>query len=222
MTWLIHIYETIHSHLWHTSSICVTRFNLMCDMSLISPQRAKGLWRQTPRSPPTSPWMPTAHHRRARPPRAQAPIHICECVISQIEMSHATHLNESCHTSEWVMAHTWMSHVQHTRCNFMNESCHTCEWVMPHMWMSHVTHMKYNAGIRCWGSVLMSNVKLMSNIQMNHARFTSRPEARGSGVEAVFRFLGSGVDSRGKKGRKGSEGRELGSGVRLQRKTSPM
>ena len=26
------------------------------------------------------------------------------------------------------------------------------------------------------------------------ARFTSRPEARGSGVEAVFRFLGSGVD----------------------------
>ena len=40
------------------------------------------------------------------------------------------------------------------------------------------------------------------------ARFTSRPEARGSGVEAVFRFLGSGVDSRGKKGRKGSEGRD--------------
>jgi len=45
---------------------------------------------------------------------------------------------------------------------------------------------------------------------------------RGSGVEAVFRFLGSGVDSRGKKGRKGSEGWELGSGVRLQCKTSPM
>jgi len=39
------------------------------------------------------------------------------------------------------------------------------------------------------------------------ARFTSRPEARGSGPKAVFRFLGSGVDSRGKKG---SEGRELG------------
>ena len=26
------------------------------------------------------------------------------------------------------------------------------------------------------------------------ARFNSRPEARGSGPEAVFRFLGSGVD----------------------------
>ena len=33
------------------------------------------------------------------------------------------------------------------------------------------------------------------------ARFTSRPEARGSGPEAVFRFLGLGVDSRGEKGK---------------------
>jgi len=30
--------------------------------------------------------------------------------------------------------------------------------------------------------------------QYEPARFTSRPESRGSGVEAVFRFLGSGVD----------------------------
>ena len=42
------------------------------------------------------------------------------------------------------------------------------------------------------------------------------PRPEGRGPEAVFRFLGSGVDSRGKKGRKGSEGRELGSGVRLE------
>jgi len=33
-----------------------------------------------------------------------------------------------------------------------------------------------------------------SQIAFGAARFTSRPEARGSGVEAVFRFLGSGVD----------------------------
>ena len=43
------------------------------------------------------------------------------------------------------------------------------------------------------------------------ARFTSRPEARGSGPEAVFRFLGSGVDSRGEKGEKG---RRVGSSSR--------
>jgi len=34
----------------------------------------------------------------------------------------------------------------------------------------------------------------MALSETNSARFTSRPEARGSGVEAVFRFLGSGVD----------------------------
>jgi len=30
------------------------------------------------------------------------------------------HLNESCHTFEWVMPQIWMSHVTH-----LNESCHT-------------------------------------------------------------------------------------------------
>ena len=41
-------------------------------------------------------------------------------------MSHVTHMNESCHTYEWVVSHIfWMSHVTH-----MNESCHTYEWVM--------------------------------------------------------------------------------------------
>jgi len=40
------------------------------------------------------------------------------------------------------MARTWMSHATH-----MNESCHTHEWVMPHTWMSHVTDTcKWRAG----------------------------------------------------------------------------
>jgi len=33
--------------------------------------------------------------------------------------------------------HIWMSHVTH-----LNESCHTEEWVMSHIWMRNVTHMK--------------------------------------------------------------------------------
>jgi len=42
------------------------------------------------------------------------------------------------------------------------------------------------------------------------------------GVEARIRFLGSGVDSRGKKGRKGPEGQEVGSGagIEIEEKTS--
>jgi len=46
-------------------------------------------------------------------------------------MSHVTHVNESCHTCEWVMSHMWMSDVTH-----VNESCHTCEWVMSRKGMS--------------------------------------------------------------------------------------
>jgi len=37
-------------------------------------------------------------------------------------MSHGAHLQTSCHTSEWVMSHIWMSHVTH-----LNEPCHTCK-----------------------------------------------------------------------------------------------
>jgi len=49
-------------------------------------------------------------------------------------MSHVTHMNESCHTGEWVMSHVWMSHVSN-----MNESCHKYEWIMSHIWMISVT-----------------------------------------------------------------------------------
>jgi len=44
-----------------------------------------------------------------------------------------TLMDESCRTHEWVMSHTWMSHVAP-----MNESCRSHEWVMSHTWMSHV------------------------------------------------------------------------------------
>jgi len=69
-------------------------------------------------------------------------------------MSHVTYMNESCYTYEWVMSHiqwvishTWMSHVTHmdelwmSHVTHMNESCHAYEWVMSHIWMSHVTHV---------------------------------------------------------------------------------
>jgi len=58
---------------------------------------------------------------------------------------YVTHMNESCHTYEWVMAHIWMSHGTH-----MNESLHTHEWVMAHIWMSHVTHMNESCHTYEW------------------------------------------------------------------------
>ena len=49
---------------------------------------------------------------------------VCACahLMETSWMSHVSHMNESCHTYEWVMSHIWMSHVTH-----MNESCHTYE-----------------------------------------------------------------------------------------------
>ena len=31
------------------------------------------------------------------------------------QMSHVTHLNESCHTYEWDMPHIWLGHITHTQ-----------------------------------------------------------------------------------------------------------
>ena len=66
-------------------------------------------------------------------------------------MSHVTHINESCHTYEWVMSHIWMSQVTH-----MNESCHTYEWVMSRIGMSHVTRINH------------TEVCVISQIWMSH------------------------------------------------------
>ena len=80
-------------------------------------------------------------------------------VLSHIWMRQVTHMNESCHTYQWVMSHTWMSHARKSRkwghtcmshVTHMYESCHTHVWVMSHtcmshgqhasIWMSHVQH----------------------------------------------------------------------------------
>jgi len=85
-------------------------------------------------------------------------------INAALSLKSCTHFNESWHTLQWVMAHTWQSHGTH-----MNKSGHSCEgvisvmcniqmshgtgmiesghryegvfWVMCHVWMSHGTHM---------------------------------------------------------------------------------
>ena len=48
--------------------------------------------------------------------------------IAHMWLRHSTHMNESQHTHEWVMAH-------------MNVSQHTYEWVTAHIWTSRGTHV---------------------------------------------------------------------------------
>jgi len=58
-------------------------------------------------------------------------------------MSHVTHMNESCHTNEWVMFYTYewdMSHIKMRHVTYKNESCHTYEWVMSHIVMNESCH----------------------------------------------------------------------------------
>jgi len=88
-------------------------------------------------------------------------------------MSHATHVNESCHTSIWVL-HGWLgvlgaclicqmalhfaffeSHKNESRHTWMNDSCHSCEWVTSHMRMSHVTHVNESRHTFIWVGMYM-------------------------------------------------------------------
>ena len=66
-------------------------------------------------------------------------------------MRNCTHMDESCHTNEWVMAHSWHTITSHI---WWQSHCvpwllHmwstiyrvTYEWVMSHIWRFHVTRM---------------------------------------------------------------------------------
>jgi len=93
--------------------------------------------------------------------------------MSQLWMSHVTHMNESCHTYECVtskscvMSRTWMSHV-----TYIDESCHTYKWVI---WMSHVTHM--NESWRTYEYVTSKSC-VMSHTSMSHFSHSPINESR--------------------------------------------
>ena len=57
-------------------------------------------------------------------------------------MSHATHVNESCHTYEWIMAHVWLSHATRKKESFYSTVAleHFYGWVMSHEFVRHLTH----------------------------------------------------------------------------------
>jgi len=69
--------------------------------------------------------------------------HIYDQVMSHIWMSHATHMNESCHTMN-QSCNIRMSHVMHT-----TTSCCTYERVTSHLWTSHVAYRLTNIQSPC-------------------------------------------------------------------------
>jgi len=81
---------------------------------------------------------------------------MCAWSMSHMRIRHATRVNETCHTCEWVTLRIEISHSDtsanvhaHMRirhATHVNETCHTCEWVTLHMEIvrtrhaTHVTH----------------------------------------------------------------------------------
>ena len=84
------------------------------------------------------------------------PSHTHECAISTPYLP--------CHTHEWVMSHTWMSHV-HSKFapSHVNESCPR------HTWMSHVHFVRYTMrrATRTYESYLTYK-RVISHIWMSH------------------------------------------------------
>jgi len=83
-----------------------------------------------------------------------------ECVMAHVSMSityniwisHGTHMNESWHTYECVMAHKWMSTGTH-----LNEYYRVSKWaksrvlwVPMNVWMSHITHTGWRRATGCF------------------------------------------------------------------------
>jgi len=73
--------------------------------------------------------------------------HIQEWVMSNIRISHVTHVNDSCHAHEWVMSLIWMSHTTRIGNNYELEYA---KQVMSHMWRSHVTHTTESSRTHTW------------------------------------------------------------------------
>ena len=145
-TWLIHIWKTTHLYMrndpfiFETCLIYLPHKSFICDMTHSRMTRPSYTWHDVYTSFICKKWI----------------VHVCDMtrLMSHVWIYHVSHMNESCHTHQWVMVHIWINHV--TR---MNQSCHTYEWVMVHIWMIHVTHNNESCHTYEW---------VMSHIWINH------------------------------------------------------
>jgi len=137
VTRLIQMCYRTHVYVWHDSFRCVTWLMYMCgipytwpfhtcDLTLACmswPIRLCGMTFQcdktllikgknNPMCDMTNPWVIIHRFKRGG------------------WMSHVTHTNESCHTHEWVMSHTWMTrwYMWHNSCMYSWEIMPLYKW----------------------------------------------------------------------------------------------
>jgi len=85
-------------------------------------------------------------------------------VISHIWTRHVTHMNESCHSAEYVTSHWWRSHGIWVA----PASCHTHECVMSRIWMSHVSHLGMSQVTIMHESWYLSSTCVMNETRLAH------------------------------------------------------
>jgi len=98
---------------------------------------------------------------------------------------HVTHMDESCHSYEWVTSHTIAATtgrypVDHVA--YMNESHHTYEWVISHIWVNHMTYMEW---CRTYRWVMHSYERVTSHII---AATTGRYPVDSKALRAYLRY----------------------------------
>jgi len=124
---------------------------------------------------PTCEWV-VVHIWMCHVTHMNAPRHTYECVTSYIWMRQVTHMKASYHmydTSyhmyewcwEWVLSHSWTSHVANT-----NESCNTHVRVMSHICMSHVIHM--NASCHTYERVIHTHTHTHTHTNTHTCTYT--------------------------------------------------
>jgi len=84
VTWLSDMSDMTHSCVWHDSFMCVTWLICVCDMTFSY-----------------------VYFRDSFGPNRMTKVYMRINRIPHTEMSHVTHLNESCHTHKWVMSHSF-------------------------------------------------------------------------------------------------------------------
>jgi len=114
VTWLIHMCDMTQSYVWHDSFICVTWLIHICDRT------RSYVWHD---SFICVTWLVKKSDIAAPRYRRES------------DMSHVTHMNESCHTYERVMSHAGVSpSISHR----VSDMSHVTQ-------MSHVTRMSHVA-----------------------------------------------------------------------------
>jgi len=134
VTWLIDMYDTTQSCVWHVSftfvlcETCESRHAFICVRSYVSHDSFICMTWLIYKCDMTHPYV--WHDSSICVTRLN---HMCAMTHSHVYCvrrgCHVTYTMKSGHTNERAMQHTWMSHVTH-------------EWVMSHLWWSHVAHVQ--------------------------------------------------------------------------------